>query len=315
MAAPVLVETRGLSKHYGEVVAVDRIDLEVRAGEVFGLLGPNGAGKTTTVLMLLGLSEPDAGTVAVCGLDPARDPLGVKRRVGYLPDTVGFYDAMTGRENLRYTAALNELDPDEAEDRIEALLDRVGLTEVADRPVGTYSRGMRQRLGLADTLVKDPQVVVLDEPLVGIDPEGMVEMQRLIVELAAEERRAVLLTSHMLHQVQEMCDRIAIFIGGRVVAEGTAAELASGLGDGRRVYEVAADVSEEVLVGALRSAFDDATEVRAAGNGRWRVTLPAKAATRLIPVLVAAEVPLHEVRELGADLSEIYHRYFVEATA
>jgi ABC-2 type transport system ATP-binding protein len=307
-----LVEAHGLTKAYGELIAVDSIDLEVSPGEVFGLLGPNGAGKTTTVLMLLGLSEPTAGTVRVCGHDPARDPLAVKRQVGYMPDTVGFYEAMTGRENLRYTAWLNELDSDETESRIDLLLEQVGLGYAADRRVKEYSRGMRQRLGLADTLIKDPLVVILDEPMVGIDPEGVIEMQGLITRLAREQGRAVMLTSHMLHQVQQTCDRMAIFVGGKVIAEGTAAELASRLAEGQAAYEVVAPVSESELVETLNQISPDAT-CRLVGTDRWRVSVPVETAPDLLPALVAAGIGVRQMRDLGSDLDEIYHRYFSEA--
>ncbi len=147
------VRTRRLTKRYGELMAVDRLDLEVRPREIFGLLGQNGAGKTTTILMLLGLTDPTDGEARVLGLDPARHPLEVKRRIGYLPDSVGFYSAMTGRENLRYTARLNGLTGRLAEDRIGSVLDQVGLTDRADTRTDTYSRGMLQRLGIADALV------------------------------------------------------------------------------------------------------------------------------------------------------------------
>lgn len=304
-----LVEARSLTKTYGDLTAVDAIDLEVGAGEVFGLLGPNGAGKTTTVLMLLGLSEPGAGTVRVCGHDPARDPLAVKRRVGYMPDTVGFYEPMTGRENLDYTARLNELDPGEAATRIDGLLEQVGLSHAADRAVKEYSRGMRQRLGLADALVKDPLVVILDEPMVGIDPEGVIEMQGMITRLAREQGRAVLLTSHMLHQVQQTCDRMAIFVGGKVIAEGTAAELASRLADGQSAFELVAPVSEEVLTETLRRVSPQATS-RMVGTDRWRVSVPVELGTDLLPALVDAGIPVRQMRDLGSDLDEIYHRYF-----
>lgn len=305
-----LVEAHALTKSYGETVAVDGIDLTVRAGEVFGLVGPNGAGKTTTVLMLLGLSEPDDGTIRVCGFDPVREPLVVKRQIGYLPDTVGFYGQMTGRQNLRYTARLNDLGAEEAEERIESLLARVGLADVADRPVGSYSRGMRQRLGLADTLVKDPLVVILDEPMVGIDPEGVMEMQALITGLARQERRAVLLTSHLLHQVQRTCDRMAIFVDGRILAEGTAADLATELTDGRSTFEIVTDGNDGDVPEVIHRVFGDAGDVRVVGSRRWRVGVPADAASRLIPALVASGVDVREVRDLGADLDEIYHRYF-----
>ena len=155
------IRTRGLTKMYGDLVAVDHLDLEVQAGEIFGLLGQNGAGKTTTILMLLGLTEPTAGRAEVAGFDPLRDPLEVKRRVGYLPDAVGFYADMTGRDNLRYTARLNRIPRDEAEDAIEEALEQVGLSNRADDHTEEYSRGMLQRLGIADALIKDPDVLIL----------------------------------------------------------------------------------------------------------------------------------------------------------
>jgi ABC-2 type transport system ATP-binding protein len=260
--------------------------------------------------MLLGLSEPGGGTVRVCGLDPARHPLAVKRQVGYLPDTVGFYEQMTGRQNLRYTAQLNELPRDEAENRIDDLLDRVGLADSADRPVGEYSRGMRQRLGLADTLVKDPLVVVLDEPMVGIDPEGVMEMQSLIVGLARDEGRAVLLTSHLLHQVQRTCDRMAIFVDGSIIAEGTAAELATDLGGGQAAYEVVTGTGGDRVDRALADVFGEDASVRGVGGNRWHVTLPSGEVPRLVPALVESGIDVREVRDLGSDLDEIYHRYF-----
>jgi ABC-type lipopolysaccharide export system ATPase subunit len=172
-AAQDIIVATGLTKRYGTFTAVDGLDLTVRKGEIFGLLGPNGAGKTTTILMLLGLTEPTAGTVRVAGFDPVRDPLSVKAIVGYLPDNVGFYPHMTGRQNLLYTASLNRVPRKEAGERVDDLLDQVGLTDAADKRAGKYSRGMRQRLAVADALVKRPSILILDEPTIGIDPEGV----------------------------------------------------------------------------------------------------------------------------------------------
>ena len=226
-----LVEARALVKRYGAFTAVDAVTFHVATGEIFGLLGPNGAGKTTTILMLLGLSEPTSGEARVLGFDPARDPLEVKRRVGYLPDAVGFYGRLSGRENLEYTARLNGVEPGDAARRIDELLSQVSLAEAADRPTDTYSRGMLQRLGIADALLKEPSVLILDEPTAAIDPAGVGELLSLIRSLASDRGLAVLLSSHLLGQVEKLCDRVGIFSAGRLIAQGSVAELASAAGD------------------------------------------------------------------------------------
>lgn len=218
-------ETQRLSKRYGSLVAVNELDLRVERGEVFGLLGPNGSGKTTTILMLLGLTEPSSGSVRVLGYDPVREPLSVKRRVGYLPDTVGFYDELTGFENLRYTASLNGLRGRRVDTRIEELLVSMGLDDAAHRPVRTYSRGMKQRLGLADVLLKEPEFVILDEPTLGLDPQAAHEFLERIRELK-NRGLTVLLSSHLLHQVQTVTDRVGLFRKGRMALVGSVPELA-----------------------------------------------------------------------------------------
>ena len=245
------IETKGLTKRYGRLVAVEDLNLEVARGEVFGILGPNGSGKTTTILMLLGLTEPSAGTVRVLGRDPVREPLQIKRRVGYLPDTVGFYDELSGRENLRYTAALNGMRGPAVEARIEELLRQMGLLEAADRPVRTYSRGMKQRLGLADVLLKEPELVILDEPTLGLDPQAAHEFLTLIRSLK-EQGITVLLSSHLLHQVQSITDRVGLFRKGRMELVGTVPELAKRvLGGAYRIWVRAEGEGLEAALGAL----------------------------------------------------------------
>lgn len=220
-----IIETQDLSKHYGEFVAVDRLNLQVREGEVFGVLGPNGAGKTTTILMLLGLTEPTSGVVRVIGLDPSRQPLSVKAQVGYIPEQVGFYENLTARENLVYTAKLNGLPREVTRERIERAMARVGLSDVLDHEVRTFSRGMRQRLGVADVLVKAPRIIIMDEPTQGLDPERALEFLDLIRSLR-EEGTTILLASHLLYQVQAVCDRVGLFHKGRMVLQGTVPDLA-----------------------------------------------------------------------------------------
>ena len=219
-----VIEVKGLTKRYGEAIAVNDISFNVGAGEIFGLLGPNGAGKTTTILMLLGLSEISAGEARVFGHDPARDPLAVKRRVGYLPDTVGFYDNLTAADNLHYTARLMGMSQAERFKRIAAALDRVGLSEVANKKVGTFSRGMRQRLGLAEIVMKDARIAILDEPTNGLDPQASLELLDLIRSFKADGI-SVVISSHLLDRVQSICDRVALFNAGRIALIGTVGEL------------------------------------------------------------------------------------------
>ena len=184
-----IIEITGLTKKYGNKTAVNNLNLSINKGEVFGLLGPNGAGKTTTILMLLGLTEPTSGIAAIEGVECIKNPIEVKKKVGYLPDNVGFYNDMTGRQNLRFTGRMNGLDGEILEKRIDELLERVGMTYAADQKTGTYSCGMRQRLGVADVLMKDPKVIIMDEPTLGIDPEGMRELLNLIRKLSREDGR------------------------------------------------------------------------------------------------------------------------------
>lgn len=217
MSQPI-IELTGLTKTYGNFTAVDHLDLSIRKGEIFGLLGPNGAGKSTTILMMLGLTDPTEGTVYVCGINSTTHPIEVKRKVGYLPEDVGFYDDMTGLENLVYTAQLNGLTRKEAVRKAEELLDRIGLSQEQAKKAGKYSRGMRQRLGLADVLIKNPEVILLDEPTSGIDPAGVVEFMELIRQLSREHGLTVLFSSHHLNQVQQVCDRVGLFGRGKLLA-------------------------------------------------------------------------------------------------
>ena len=225
MFSDVIIRTRDLVKEYGDVTAVDHLNLEIRKGEIFGLLGPNGEGKTTTTLMLLGLTDPTSGTAEIDGLDCTRDSLAVKKIVGYLPDNVGFYPDMTGRENLIFSGMMNGSSRKEAKERAAKLLERVNMTYAADRKTGTYSRGMRQRLGIADVLMKDPEIIIMDEPTLGIDPSGMRELTKLIRELSVKDGRTILISSHELYQIQEISDRVGIFVEGKMIACGGISEL------------------------------------------------------------------------------------------
>ena len=305
------IRTRALTKRYGARIAVDTLDLEVRAGEIFGLLGQNGAGKTTTILMLLGLTEPSGGSSRVVGLDPARHPLEVKRRVGYLPDAVGFYGNLTGRENLRYTARLNGLGGRDAESHIDAVLGQVGLTDRADGRTDTYSRGMLQRLGIADALIKDPDILILDEPTASIDPIGVIEILELLRRLVRERGMTVLLSSHLLDQVQTVCDRVGIFAHGRLIGVGTVAELASTFGDGA-AHLVASFQPDAPDPGAALRAIDGISNATPDGEaGEWRITVtPATGSSRVREAIVETAarsgLRLTSLHELEPSLEDIY---------
>jgi ABC-2 type transport system ATP-binding protein len=317
---PVIV-AQGLTKKYGDFTAVNDLSFTVAEGEIFGLLGPNGAGKTTTILMLLGLTEPTAGTIRVAGSDPVRDPLAVKAVVGYLPDNVGFYPTLTGRQNLRYTAALNRLKGKEAEDRISELLEQVGLSDAADKRAGSYSRGMRQRLAVADALIKRPRILILDEPTIGIDPEGVRDLLALLERLRDEQAMTILLSSHLLHQVQEICDRVGIFVGGRLIAVGPVSDLQHQLaakGDVEiEVQTVTADgrTPQESRLEELRAALARVPRVRRVDLDRDGALLVHSQADVRVDIVRLLQdqglLPVH-VRLRGLSLDDIYARYFQE---
>ena len=312
MPGEVVIRAAGLTKRYGATLAVDHVDFEVGAGEIVGILGPNGSGKTTTILMLLGLTEPTGGRAEVAGFDPLREPLEVKRRVGYLPDQVGFYDGLSARDNLTYTARLAGLARDEIDARFTAALERVGLATVGRARVGTFSQGMRQRLGLAEILMKRPQVAILDEPTTALDPHSTQEFLEMIRGLRADGT-AVLLSSHHLDQVQSVCDRVALFNRGRIALSGSVTELAGRVLGGGHVIDVearGAGLAErlEAIPGVVRvQPLDNAGDAE-----RYRVDcqrdLRADIARRLAP-----EVELLGIHFAAPSLTEVYNRYFEEA--
>ncbi|HEY7968489.1 MAG TPA: ABC transporter ATP-binding protein [Candidatus Limnocylindrales bacterium] len=312
------IRTRGLTKAYGDLIAVDHLDLEVQAGEIFGLLGQNGAGKTTTILMLLGLTEPTDGQARVVGLDPARRPLEVKRRVGYLPDSVGFYGDLSGRENLRYTARLNRIPRDEATEAIDEAIESVGLTARADDRTDTYSRGMLQRLGIADALIKDPDVLILDEPTTAIDPLGVTEILDLLRSLVRERQMAILLSSHLLNQVQHVCDRIGIFAAGRLIGQGSMDELAARFGDDTAHVEAGFETGPDGDIDHIRGllgGIPGVVKVKAPDRARdpWVLDVrPSTEDTRvrrgIVTAAAANGLDLTSVRAVAPSLEEIYRR-------
>jgi ABC-2 type transport system ATP-binding protein len=313
LTAENVIEARGLLKLYGSARAVDAIDLSIRKGEIFGLLGPNGAGKTTTILMMLGLTETSGGTVDVLGFDPVRQPLEVKRRVGYLPDAVGFYDHLTARENLVYIARLLDIPRRETDGRIMEALRAVQLADVADKRVATYSRGMRQRLGIAEIVMKRAEVAILDEPTSGLDPHATFELLEMIRGLK-KSGVAVLLSSHLLDRVQSVCDRVALFNKGKIALMGTVVELANQvLGAGHPILIEASGTD----VPAALKGIEGVQQVVPDGpqgqeRGIWRVVADRDIRAAAAQRIVGAGGSLTRLAELQPSLEEVYTRYFEE---
>ena len=304
MSEPV-IRAEQLTKVYGKAVAVDHLDLTIPPGEVFGLLGPNGAGKTTTILMLLGLTEPTSGAATVAGFDPLRQPLEVKRRVGYLPDQVGFYDNLTGNENLRYTAKLCGLRGKEVDDRIAAAARRVKLDYAMNKPVRAYSRGMRQRLGIAEILMKGASIAILDEPTGGLDPQATREFLELIRSLK-HDGMTILLSSHLLEMVQSICDRVALFNRGKIGLMGRVDELMSNVLGGSHVVRV------EASGAGLAEAIAKVPGVARVTNegGQLRVEASGDMRGDIARAVVAAGGDLKMIDAGHASLEDVYTRYF-----
>jgi ABC-2 type transport system ATP-binding protein len=302
----LFIEAQDLTKRYNGTVAVDRVSFTVARGEIFGVLGPNGAGKTTTILMLLGLTDISDGRARVLDHDPVREPLAVKRRVGYMPDSVGFYDYLTARDNLRYTARLNGLALPEREARIAAALDRMDLIEVADKRVATFSRGMRQRLALAEIIMKNAALAILDEPTTGLDPQATLELLETIRGLK-RDGVSVLLSSHLLDRVQSVCDRVALFQAGRIVLLGTIAEL------GRQVLGGGFAVDVEAQGEGLAARLGEVPGVRSVETtapDRFRLVADRDVRPEAAAAVVLAGGRLRRLSVEEPSLEAIYTRYF-----
>src|SRR3712207_1480952 len=287
-----LVETRDLTKRYGQrILAVDRVSLTLRRGEVYGFLGPNGAGKTTTLRMLLGLIRPTSGTARVLGRQPG-DPESLAR-VGALVESPAFYPYLSGRDNLRVIARYAGV----SKERIEAVLELVELTDRAHDKFAMYSVGMKQRLGVAAAVLKDPELLILDEPTNGLDPAGMADMRDLIRSLGSGER-TVLVSSHLLGEVQQICDRVGVISGGSLIAEGTVEELRGGaaLLVAAKPLDRARERVEQLL-GAERVGVLE---------GTLRLDANFTSAGRINRELVKAGVEVTELRRIERTLEEVF---------
>jgi len=306
-----VVETQSLTKRYHDKLAVNALNLTVQEGEIFGFLGPNGAGKTTTILMLLGLTEPTSGRVSVCGFDPTHEPLEVKRRVGYLPENPGFYEDISATENLLYMARLNRIEEDEARRRTVEVLDQVGLSDDGRRLVREFSRGMKQRLGIAEVLVKNPRAVILDEPTLGIDPDGAIRILELIKGLNQSRNLTVMLSSHQLQQVQEICSRVGIIVKGRLIVQGQMDELGRAILKERQWNFLLETAGADGLESDLR-AIAGVDEIEKRGHGLFlRCTKDVR--SEVVSLLARKNIALLQLRSEDPTLEEIYLKYFREA--
>lgn len=310
MTDKLAIETKDLTKNYGKVTVVDRLNFHVKENEVFGLLGPNGAGKTTTILMLLGLTEPASGTVRVFDFNSTREPLKVKRIVGYLPEEVGFYDNLTARENLRFIADLNNIAPSETERRIDEVLEMVGLTEERDIVTRKFSRGMKQRLGIADVFIKQPKLVILDEPTSGLDPSGINHLLDIIAGLP-KMGITVLLSSHQLYQVQRVCQSVGILSKGKMVIEGSIDELGrEAMAGGRFMIEVETAEPKAGLVDIIKK-IGGVEKIEADGT-ILKISTDSDLRSQISKAVVDNDALLVQMKVHEFSLDDIYMKYFKE---
>lgn len=308
-----IIELRGVTKCYGSLKAVDDLNLTIQKGEIFGLLGPNGAGKTTTILVMLGLTEPTSGMAHVCGYNATSNPISVKRKVGYMPDSVGFYDNMTALENLMYIGELNGIPRSEVRARASDLMKVVGLGEDdMHKKTAAYSRGMKQRLGLADVLIKQPEVIILDEPTLGIDPSGVRDFLALIHQLSREQGLTVLLSSHHLHQVQQVCDRVGIFVRGKLLVEGSVDTLSKKL-FADKSYEIRVTVDDPVTAPWKHEQeilqLDSVQKVTVEGNDLY-MSCSRDVTPDIVRFFVAKGYDIKGVQKKAYGLDDIYQKYF-----
>ncbi|QEC74756.1 ABC transporter ATP-binding protein [Mucilaginibacter ginsenosidivorax] len=307
-----IIQLKGLTKQYGAVKAVDGLNLDIDKGEIFGLLGPNGAGKTTTILMMLGLTDPTSGSAFVCGHNATSNPISVKKKVGYMPDNVGFYDNMTALENLVYIGRLNGVPVEELKKRSAEVLEVVGLAADQHKKTSAFSRGMKQRLGLADVLIKNPDVIILDEPTLGIDPTGVKDFLALIKQLSRQQGLTVLLSSHHLHHVQQVCDRVGIFVKGQLLAQGDIGALSGQLfGSDSLVtsIRVAQPVSQPWQQEPELQAWEAITQIRIHEN-ELEFTSSRDVTAALVRFLVGKGYDVIGVNQKNYGLDDIYQQYF-----
>jgi ABC-2 type transport system ATP-binding protein len=306
ISAKAIINTNGLCKKYGEFTAVDNLNLFISEGEIFGLLGPNGSGKTTIILMLLGLTEPTSGTASVFGFDPVKEPFRVKRLCGYLPEKIGFYENLTAGQNLRYFARLNGMPQNDMITQIDKTLHDVGLGVHKDTKVSKFSKGMKQRLGLANVLFKEPRLIILDEPTQGIDPKGIEEILDLLTEINNEVGTTILLSSHLIHHVQQICDNIGIMAKGRMRKRGKVKNLEDTFEENWIIEIEVRDINESILRSI--SELPDVRWVKSDGNMIF-VECQRDIRSKLSLAIISKGGSLMGLRLVERTLGDIYKMY------
>jgi ABC-2 type transport system ATP-binding protein len=307
-----MIRVQNLKKWFGPCRAVDGVSFHVSEGEIVGVLGPNGAGKTTTIRILTCYTPATAGSASVGGFDVFKESMEVRRRVGYLPESAPLYPEMRVREYLHFRGKLRGMDPSARRKAVDRVTDRCWLSEFVDRPIGQLSKGMRQRVGLADAIMHDPDVLILDEPTIGLDPTQIRATRNLISELGS--RHTILLCSHILHEVEQVCTRTIILASGRIVASGSPAELRDRFSAKGRVVAEVKGAEEEIRAGVGGLAGVDHVELSEV-NGWLRLAIQSKADQDIREDVVKLSHqkgwPLREVRREGATLED----FFVQVTA
>lgn len=309
MSEPI-VQTNHLTKQYGNFTAVDNLDITVYKGEVVGLLGENGSGKTTTFLMLMGLSMPTSGTATVAGFDVVKDSKAVRTVAGLLPDGAGYYEDLTPKQNLNYIGRLNDVPRLELEKRVNELLEVVGLTKVADKKVEQFSRGMKQRLGIAEVLMKKPQVAFFDEPTIGLDPQGTKEIREVLTKLNKEQGLTIVLASHLLHDVQQTCRKVLIIRDGKLIADDTIDNLSNKLSMGGgnimiefELTEINSDLTREI------TRINGVTSVNQE-NHKLYVNMESNKAREVSETITKHNATILLMKPKEYSLEEVFLRYY-----
>jgi len=306
-----MIFAENLTKRYDGTTAVNNLNLTIEKNEIFGLLGPNGAGKSTIILMLLGLTEPTSGSIKVGGYNSTREPIKVKRITGYLPENLGLYGELTVRQNLKYTAELNNIPQKDIEPKIQEVLEIVGLDKNKNQIVNTFSKGMKQRLGIADVLIKDPQLAILDEPTEGLDVKIANQILDNIKILNREKNITFLICSHQLNLVQKICSRIGVISKGKLVGEGKIEHLGRSLfAEGK--YRIEVEISK-ITPEVIKNIKNIPAVISAEGKGNiLDIFSDEDCRTQISQVILKHNLLLTRMNIKDSSLEEIYLKYFKE---